>query len=60
MATCWTVRLVFRCLVEVKRLTALLLQGFLDVQQRYLLSLVPVILSQYFFLGRLVQRLLYS
>jgi len=59
MANCCTVRLVVGRLVEVKRLTILLLQGFLDAQQRYLLNLVPVILSQYCLLGRLVQRLLY-
>ena len=45
--------------LEVKMLTVLSLQGFLGAQQRYLLNLVPVILFQYFLLGRLVQRLLY-
>ena len=45
MATCWTVRLVRR-LVVVKMLTVLSSQGFPDLQQRYLLDLVPVILCK--------------
>jgi len=59
MATCYTIRLVVGRLVEVKRLTISSLQGFLDAQQRYFLNFVPIILSQYCLLGRLVQRLLY-
>ena len=38
MAAYCTVRLVIRYLVEGEKLTILLLQGFLDVQQRYFLS----------------------
>ena len=60
MATCYTVRLVVRPLAEVKRLTILSLQVFLDAQQKYFLNLVSVILSQYCLPGRLVQWLLYS
>jgi hypothetical protein len=40
MANCCTVRLVVGRLVEVKRLTILSLQVFLDAQQRYFLNSV--------------------